>query len=215
MKNLLCLGLLAVSLLSGAKRDKKIGEPGQFDYYLLTMSWSPAYCAGKGDASNDPQCAPGRNFAFVLHGLWPQYNKPQQGSGWPQFCSTDKGLQDPKTMLDIMPALGLIKHEWAKHGTCSGMNADGYFSTARKAFQSIKVPAKFQLPKEYITIGPAAVKKEFLQANPGMTANMIAISCSANFLSEVRVCMDKNLKTIPCTGQRECKAASVRVPPVR
>ncbi|QOY88303.1 ribonuclease T2 family protein [Paludibaculum fermentans] len=215
MKHLLCLGLLAVSVLSGAERDKKIGEPGQFDYYLMTMSWSPAYCAGKTTRPNDPQCGTGRSFSFVLHGLWPQYTQPKNGSGWPQFCTTDKGLSDPKTMLDIMPSLSLINHEWTRHGTCSGMNADNYFKTARKALQSIKVPARFQAPKEYFTISPVEVKKEFLQANPGLTAGMIAISCSANFLSEVRVCLDKNLKPIPCTGQRECKASSVRVPPVR
>ncbi|MGJ5818882.1 ribonuclease T2 family protein [Paludibaculum fermentans] len=215
MKHLLCLGLLAVSVLSGAERDKKIGEPGQFDYYLLTMSWSPAYCQGRNTGPNDPQCGLDRSFSFILHGLWPQYTKPKNGSGWPQFCTTDKGLSDPKTMLDIMPSLSLINHEWTRHGTCSGMNADNYFKTARKALQSIKVPAKFQSPKEYFTISPGEVKKEFLQANPGLTAGMIAISCSANFLSEVRVCLDKNLKPIPCTGQRECKASSVRVPPVR
>ncbi|MGC4055009.1 MAG: ribonuclease T2 [Paludibaculum sp.] len=215
MKHLLCLGLLAVSVLSGAERDKKIGEPGQFDYYLLTMSWSPAYCAGRTTKATDPQCGTGHSFAFVLHGLWPQYTKPQNGSGWPQFCTTDKGLSDPKTMLDIMPSLSLINHEWTRHGTCSGMDADNYFKTARTALLSIKVPPKFQAPKEYFTISPGEVKKEFLQENPGMTPGMIAISCSANFLSEVRVCLDKNLKPIPCTGQRECKASSVRVPPVR
>ncbi len=215
MRYLLCLGLFAVSVLSGAERDKKIGEPGQFDYYLMTMSWSPAYCAGKTTRPNDPQCGTGRSFSFVLHGLWPQYTHPKNGSGWPQFCTTDKGLSDPKTMLDIMPSLTLINHEWTRHGTCSGMNADNYFKTARKALQSIKVPARFQAPKEYFTISPGEVKKEFLQANPGLTAGMIAISCSANFLSEVRVCLDKNLKPIPCTGQRECRASSVRVPPVR
>lgn len=215
MKTLLLLALCAATLLPAAERNAKIGEAGQFDYYLMTMSWSPAYCAGRTSSPNDPQCGTGRSFAFVLHGLWPQYDKPRNGSGWPQFCTNDKGLADPRTMLDIMPALGLIKHEWTRHGTCSGMDADNYFKTARKAFASVKIPTRFQSPKDYITISPEDVRKEFLQANPGLSANMIAVSCSANYLSEVRVCLDKNLKPIPCTGQRECRAATVRMPPVR
>ena len=54
--------------------------PGQFDYYVLALSWSPSYCAGEAGQNDQQQCAPGRRFAFVVHGLWPQYNK-----GWPEF----------------------------------------------------------------------------------------------------------------------------------
>jgi len=213
MRPSLCVSLLLAFSLSGA--DKKIGTAGKFDYYLTALSWSPAYCASTGDGKGDPQCAPGRKFSFVLHGLWPQYAKSTNGSMWPQFCTKEPGLKDPKTMLDIMPSTSLIAHEWAKHGTCSGLGVDGYFTTARKAMQSVKIPPRFVEPKDYLNISPGEVKKEFLKANPGMTANSIAISCSANYLSEVRVCMDRNLKTMPCTGQKECKAKKVRMPPVR
>lgn len=215
MKQLLTLGLFAVLALPAAERDRKIGEPGQFDYYLMTLSWSPAYCAGRTSGPNDPQCGTGRSFAFVLHGLWPQYLKTHEGSYWPQFCSTERGLPDARTMLDIMPSTSLIKHEWSRHGTCSGMDAKAYFDTARKAFGSIRIPARFQSPRDYITISPQDVKKEFLQANRGLTPNMIAVACSSNYLSEVRVCLDRNLKPIPCVGQRECRATTVRMPPVR
>ena len=37
------------------------------------------------------------------------------------------------SMLDLMPAPGLIYNEWDKHGTCSGMGARAYFETIRKA----------------------------------------------------------------------------------
>ncbi len=201
--------------LGGADRNGKIGEPGKFDYYLMALSWSPAYCASTGDGRGDPQCAPERNFSFVLHGLWPQYTRSTNGSMWPQFCSGEAGLRDPNTMLDIMPSPNLIRHEWERHGTCSGLGAEGYFSTARKAMQSVKIPVRFVAPKEYMNLSPAQVKKEFLAANPGLPADGISIACSSNFLSEVRVCLDRDLKPIPCSGQRECKAPSVRIPPVR
>ncbi|HEY3440956.1 MAG TPA: ribonuclease T2 [Paludibaculum sp.] len=212
---LLSLGLLLAFSLSAASRDGKIGEAGKFDYYLLTLSWSPAYCASTGDGRSDPQCAPGRQLSFVLHGLWPQYSRSTNGSMWPQFCTSEPGLRDPKTVLDIMPSTSLIRHEWTKHGTCTGLSAEGYFATARKAMQSVRIPPRFIAPKEYLNPSPGEVKQEFLKANPGMTADSIAIQCSANYLSEVRVCLDRNLKPIPCADKRECRAPKVRMPPVR
>jgi ribonuclease T2 len=210
-----CLVLLLALSLPAAERNAKIGEAGKFDYYLLTLSWSPAYCATTGDGRNDPQCAPERKFAFVLHGLWPQYARSTNGSMWPQYCSSEPGLRDPKTILDIMPSPNLIRHEWTRHGTCSGLDAEGYFSTARKAMQSIRIPPRFAAPKEYMNPSPGEVTQEFLKANPGLTEDGISIGCSSNYLSEVRICLDRNLKPIRCASKRDCRATNVRMPPVR
>lgn len=203
--------LLLAALSLGAQSRTRAGEPGKFDSYLLALSWSPAYCADRGGERNDPQCSPGRRFAFVLHGLWPQYDNGR----WPENCSSAPGLADPRTMLDIMPSLGLIRHEWQKHGTCSGLDAGGYFALARKAFQSVRVPARFQAPKDYLVLSPDEVKQEFLKANSAWPAQSFVVQCSSQYLSEVRLCLDRNLRPIPCQGQRGCRAPTVRMPPVR
>ncbi|CAB3778800.1 Ribonuclease [Paraburkholderia ultramafica] len=44
--------------------------PGKFDYYVLSLSWSPDYCSG--NAQDTQQCGPTKRFGFVPHGLWPQ-----------------------------------------------------------------------------------------------------------------------------------------------
>jgi len=214
MRAVIALLILGAVSLPAADRREKIGEPGKFDYYLLALSWSPAYCADRA-SGNDPQCSAGRRFNFVLHGLWPQYNKQVQGSFWPQFCNDDPGLRDPKSMLDIMPSTGLIRHEWQKHGTCTGLNAESYFDLARKAYQTIRIPTRFTALSEYLNISPAEVKKDFVAANAGAPASAFVIGCSSNYLSEVRICLDRNLKPIPCQGQRDCRAPKVRMPPVR
>src|SRR5262245_33662096 len=75
------LALLAAAVMGSAALAQR-GEPGAFDYYVLALSWSPTYCADGGEERNDPQCTlgqKGRPYAFVLHGLWPQYER-----GWPQ-----------------------------------------------------------------------------------------------------------------------------------
>ena len=59
------------------------GGDGDFDFYVLALSWSPSYCAIEGDGADPAQCANGRPYAFVVHGLWPQYEK-----GYPRDCET-------------------------------------------------------------------------------------------------------------------------------
>ncbi len=195
-------------MLAGAAPREKSGDPGKFDGYILALSWSPAFCESR---PGDPQCAPGRRFAFIVHGLWPQYNNGR----WPEFCSTGPGLSNPGKMLDLMPSRSLIRHEWDKHGTCSGLTAEGYFALVRKTYQSIRIPDRFTNPEKWLVISPAEVKKEFIQANPGIREPMLSVQCGGNFLSEVRICLGKDLKPAPCSDRRECRAPQVRMPPVR
>jgi ribonuclease T2 len=182
------------------------GTPGQFDYYLLTLSWAPEFCYSHGES---PECQ-GQHFGFVVHGLWPQY-----GNGYPENCSSEPGLADASTMTDIMPDPRLVAHEWSTHGTCSGLKADGYFKVVRQAFASIHVPAKFSAPAAEFLITPAEVKDTFLQANPQLSREEMTVSCGNNYLTAVSVCMSKDLKPTACQNLRDCRANRIKVPPVR
>ena len=181
------------------------GKPGVFDYYLLTLSWSPEFCHSHADK---PECQSGHH-AFVVHGLWPQYV-----DGYPEHCSTARGLANPEQMADIMPDAGLVAHEWSTHGTCSGLDAEDYFKLLRRAFTSIKMPKHFAAPVETFSLAPQDVKKEFVQANPGLTAEEMTVSCGNNYLTAVSVCMTKDLKPTACQNLRDCRANVIRVPAV-
>jgi hypothetical protein len=131
------------SVLAGAAfaQDPRQNEPGKFDFYLLALSWSPSFCAEAGDRPNARQQCGERPFSFVVHGLWPQYEK-----GSPEFCQNPPPFVDNKivnAMLDLMPARGLVINEWKKHGTCSGLQARGYFETVRD-----KDPARLSRSQE-------------------------------------------------------------------
>jgi ribonuclease T2 len=192
---------------------------GVFDYYVLSLSWSPGYCTSLNPARSDPQCS--RRFAFVLHGLWPQFAR-----GWPQDCqSPDRGFVPrpvAERMRDIMPSDKLIFHAYRKHGTCSGLGVDGYFALARRLFEKVKIPPRFQdLSEERLTIAPDDLVREFLASNPGLTADMIAVYCAGpgERLREVRICFDRDGNFRSC-GKNEdqsrlCPAARIYVPPVR
>ena len=198
-------------------------QPGVFDYYLLSLSWSPTYCADIGEQRRDPQCSPrsGRPFAFVLHGLWPQYER-----GWPRDCrSADRGFVPAPVadrMLDIMPSKRLVFHEYRTHGTCSGLGVDGYFDLARQLHDKVKIPRRFAGPvDERMTIAPGELVGEFMAANPQLKPDMIAVSCGGpgNRLREVRICFDKGGAFRAC-GRNEdqaklCSADRMYVPPVR
>lgn len=195
--------------------DPRQGTPGQFDFYVLSLSWSPSFCETDGAGRNDEQCRRGRPFAFVVHGLWPQYDR-----GFPQNCERpapwiDSGLI--RSMLDVMPARQLVIHEWRTHGTCSGLTAEKYFETVRSAYQRVKIPERFQRINDYTMVSPDEIEEAFTAANPGLARNMISVTCDSRHLREVRVCMGKDLayRACPETDRRACRTPRVVMPPVR
>ena len=46
-----------------------------FDFYVLALSWSPSYCEAEGAEANQQQCKAARPYAFIVHGLWPQFER--------------------------------------------------------------------------------------------------------------------------------------------
>ncbi len=204
------------------RRDQERNVPGRFDYYALVLSWSPTYCASLRRDSYDPQChrRDGRRYAFVLHGLWPQHER-----GWPENCRTRQRPFVPQplidSMLDIMPSSRLVIHEYRKHGTCSGLTPEGYYGLSRRLYNSVTIPQRFVMPNNDFTISPDAVVNAFVDANPALKPDMMAVSCSGpgNRLREVRICFSRDGKPTRC-GQNEdqrrlCRASSMYVPPVR
>jgi ribonuclease T2 len=202
-----CVALLILSF-SAKIFAQQTGTPGAFDYYLLTLSWSPEYCHSNPTSA---QCSGGHHFGFVVHGLWPEL----RNGGYPEHCSNAPGPSNPASYLDFMPDLGLIQHEWATHGTCSGLDADSYFSLIGRAFTSIKIPNQFSRPTTQQTVSPMQIKTAFEQANPTLTDADVLISCAGPYLKAVEICLTKSLKPMGCPASRSCNTPTIRVPPVR
>jgi ribonuclease T2 len=212
--------VLASSILAFVTDSRAIAADGQqagkFDYYLLTLSWSPAFCSmhqGQGGARE--QCGQKR-YGFVVHGLWPQYKR-----GYPQSCETDNpDLPDKvvERVLPIMPSHPLIEHEWAKHGTCSGLAAQEYFGLVEKFYSGITVPASFEAPRRAFSISPGDLKQRLLDANPGLTEDAIVVPCKSKMLEEVRICYSKEGAAQSCAAdvkKAECRRPSLIVQPLR
>lgn len=203
--------LLATATGAFAAEDK----PGAFDFYVLSLSWSPSYCATR-DRPDGLQCGGPRPFAFVVHGLWPQYEK-----GYPQDCDRSAPRLPQRQidgMLDLMPSPGLVIHEWRKHGTCSGLSATAYFDLVRSARAKVQIPPSYVNPTDYRMVSPAEVETAFIAANPGLEANMLSVDCDKTRLREVRICLSKSLTFRPCpeVDAKSCPAGRrLAVPPLR
>jgi ribonuclease T2 len=229
------IALAGISSQSASAQADRGGRPGDFDYYVLTLSWSPTHCQSKEDrddehdrggygnrrgrSDSDEQCNGVRPYAFVLHGLWPQYER----RGWPEMCHTperpwvDRDLINK--MLDIMPSPKLVIHEYRTHGTCSGLSPRAYFDAARQLYRSVRIPERFSRLSEPVSLPPEDIKQAILDANPQLRPDMIEIACSRNLLRDVRICFTKDFSPRSCPqselSRRLCSSRNVTLPPVR
>ncbi len=250
-------------LVAYAQGDRG-GTPGDFDYYVLALSWSPTYCDGRsggddgdrngygrggydrgggydryryydgrddygryddrggysrGRSYGDEQCSGIRPYAFVLHGLWPQYEQ----RGWPEMCELTERAWVPNElinrMMDIMPSRHLVIQEYKKHGVCSGLDPRRYFDAARSAYRSVHIPEQFQDLSQPLSVSPDEIRRAFLEVNPQLSPDMIQVVCSRNLLRELRVCFSKDLTPRSCSqreqNRRLCTYDTVTMPPVR
>ncbi len=212
----LTIGLIGAVLWQAAAsaQDSRQNEPGKFDFYVLALSWSPSFCEARGERAPQMQCGE-RPYAFVVHGLWPQYER-----GFPEYCQQPAPRLERNIvsqMLDLMPAPRLIFNEWDKHGTCSGLSARAYFENIRKARALIKIPADYTDVRAPLTVTPSEVEEAFVKANPGLTQEAMAVTCNSQRLSEVRICLTRELRFRDCpeVDRRACRRDKLVMPPVR
>jgi len=214
---LISLALAVISAGMASAQDRRQNTPGEFDFYVLALSWSPSFCEASAERGksgrSQVQCE--RPYSFVVHGLWPQYER-----GFPEYCQRPSPRLDRNimtSMLDLMPAPGLIFNEWDKHGTCSGLGARAYFESIRKARAAVKIPEEFLQLSEQKTVAPGDLEAAFIKVNPGLSSSAISVTCSGRRLSEVRICLSKDMQFRACeeTDRRACRRDEVVMPPVR
>ncbi|GAA3862074.1 ribonuclease T2 [Celeribacter arenosi] len=186
--NLLAALLLAAPVYAEGERA------GDFDYYVLSLSWSPTWCALEGDARNSPQCD--RPLGWVLHGMWPQYEK-----GWPSYCNTtarDPSRSQTRAMADIMGTNGAAWYQWKKHGRCSGLSAEEFFAASRDAYEAVTRPEAFRKLPDDIRLPASVVEQAFLADNPDLEADGITVTCKSARIQEVRICLTRDLDPRLC-----------------
>lgn len=199
--------LIAALVLAPPGTSGAGGRAGEFDYYVLALSWNAAWCEAEGTGRGAAQCNPDLDIGFTLHGLWPQHI-----IGWPEFCKTpkrDPSRSETAAMADIMGSGGLAWYQWKKHGRCSGLSARDYFETSRFAFGLLNAP---DLDGADGRISSAALVERFVSQNPGLKPQNMIVTCRGGQLREVRVCLDKNLSPRACSRDVRDDACRTRGP---
>ncbi|SEM70536.1 ribonuclease T2 [Loktanella fryxellensis] len=199
------LTAIALTLALPATAQDRAGD---FDYYVMALSWSPNWCDQTGRNRGSPQCADGADFGWVLHGLWPQFE-----AGWPQDCRTPHAPPSramTEGMADIMGTDGLAWYQWNKHGTCSGLTARAYFETARAAYDGIRIPQAFAALTRDVTLPASLIEDAFVDANPDLPRDGVTVTCKDGAIQEARICLTKDLEPRNCGAdtRRDCTLTS-------
>ena len=208
MARLLLLLILAIGLFL-----PRLANARDFDFYVLSLSWSPSWCASNDRNGSTPQCHGRRDYRFIAHGLWPQYER-----GWPEYCPSSEPERVPQslagTLYDIIPSAGLAGHEWRKHGSCSGLSQRIYFETLRAAHRKVRMPPVVFDGKIQRKLAIDEIEALFIRANPGLSRDAIAVSCEDGLLAEIRICMSKSLSFRACAevDRNACRTRTVSIP---
>lgn len=210
------LGLVAAAISTVPASAQRGGASGEFDFYVLALSWSSGFCAVEGDSKGRDQCAAGSGIGFTVHGLWPQNER-----GYPTECGP-AGRTPSRAAMDltkgVFPSEPLARYEWRKHGTCSGSSPSDYFRDTKAARDKIVIPGEFTKPDRESRWSPVDIERAFIAVNPGLRADMLAVSCRRSVLDEVRICLSKDLRSFRACEEVDrsgCRAREISVPPVR
>lgn len=201
---------------SAGPTERGKARPGGdgFDFYVLSLSWSPTWCAENDPAGKTMQCDRRRDYRFVVHGLWPQNEK-----GFPSFCRSQESDRVPdalgRSLFDIIPSMGLIGHQWRKHGTCSGLSQRDYFALVRQARERVRIPETLEKADTRLRMSPGDVEAAMSAANPGLSPQAVAVTCDKGQLDEIRICLTRDLNFRACgeVDRGGCRARDITIPP--
>lgn len=187
-----------------------------FDFYVMTLSWSPGFCDLGSDDKSPQQCATGARNGFVVHGLWPDNRYGPN----PEECNSDEDASPAALAAarGLYPTEGLARYEYRKHGSCTGLDAGDYFAAVHYVRDQLAIPAMLKSPREWQRLSPQAIEQAFIAANANLGPENMAVTCARGQLVDVRICLTKDLKAFaacPKVAGHTCRGASVAVAPVR
>ncbi|MBA4335071.1 MAG: ribonuclease T, partial [Methylobacterium sp.] len=116
------------------------------------------------------------------------------------------------------PSEGLARHQWRKHGTCSGSSPSDYFADTRRAREKVAIPpalAKAGREQNWTAID---IERAFVDANPGLRTDMMSVACRRGVLQEVRICLSKDLRNFRMCEEVDrsgCRTRDITVPAPR
>lgn len=202
-----CLTLkpLRSSPLYGEKKQTRTLQTNKND--ILAISWHNAFCETH---RKKKECLRGVAALFgkkhgdnelVLHGLWPQPKNRVYCGVAKHYVIADKhgrwqALPEPalkketkEALKEVMPGVSsnLHRHEWIKHGTCYGSDAQTYFGDAVALIRELKVSPveSFFRKNTGKRIGIERVREIFDRAFGKGSGNRVQLRCKKGMITEL------------------------------
>jgi len=193
------------------------GQAGVFDYYLLSLSIAPNFCALSPGNQAKTECrtltdAQFQQTPLTVHGLWPNrasvsVNRQPQRCAGPALGDFPDDLR--VQLQRYMPGgPGLARHEWERHGACSGLAPDVYFRTMVRLAQAANSSIGAVMHDKSL-LGHTTRVDELLAdvavGNPAL-APAIVVSCrfprgggggNGALIEEIRIVLSKDFKPMP------------------
>lgn len=187
------LGLLAV-VAAG------IPVRAQQSDWVMTLSWSPEYCE-QNRQSSEPQCVD-ENY-FVNFGL--QAPDKVGDAHFGDACPHPHLLPDEENRwMWTIPNLERVRYVWAEQGACSGLDPSAFYAQMDFASRRVVIPEEYKDVQRRLATSPLDIKAAFIAANPEMSDASIALHCDAHWLSEVRICFDRDMRFQQCVVGGDC-----------
>ena len=81
----------------------------------------------------------------------------------------------------------------------------------------VKIPPQYLDLSAALTVTPEEVEEAFIKANPALKPEGVSVSCGGRRLSEVKICMTRDLQFRGCEEieRRACRRDKLIMPPVR
>lgn len=177
-------------------KPKAKGPSDGVPFYVLALSWEPAFCEAMQSKAECKTMTAGDYAAshFSLHGLWPQ---PRRNV----FCGVDPAvaalddqhqwekLPEPQLTSETRAALDKVmpgtqsllqRHEYTKHGTCyPGGSAEKYFGDETRLANAVNASAvgAFMAANVGKTIQTSDLRAKFDEAFGAGAGERLRVTC--------------------------------------
>ncbi|NET00930.1 MAG: ribonuclease T2 [Sphaerospermopsis sp. SIO1G1] len=199
--------------------------------YVLALSWQPAFCENhphKKECKTQSQTGYDASN-FTLHGLWPDQLaycgvsdnniRKSKNRNWRGLPAVDVDAETDQELDQVMPGVQsyLDRHEWIKHGTCDGRNADDYYDISVDLLKEVNASDLRNLFAQNIgkSLTLSEVNKAFERSFGRGSSRSLSLKCKNGLATEIRIKMkrpfrgDKLADLLIPSRSRSCKRVIV------